>query len=302
VGKLGLGSVLLLIVCLSFVLGFCWQTNAQVEHSIETRGYTWSNSTIRVSIFPQENQSWWETSYLDAALHGVAQWNDAIQDFAYNYAEFSYLSQLRLVPTVVSEHVYGFDIYIGWIAECELEETIGLTRVIFKSSCTTVNSTVCLSAKAPSGHVMTEVDMQNIVVHELGHNFGLSHCSYSEDAMFTVVQYRETVKPLSTLDLYAVSKVFQWMSNSASFSSSDLCLEPSLLILPLNIFYEYLPIAEENLPVSVPQSFTEQAIEWLLRPEILAALLIAVILLLVMTIIVAWKRRRTLHSMQTVKT
>ena len=290
VGKLGLGSVLLLIVCLLFVSGVCWQTRAQVEHSIETRGYTWSNSIISVSILPQENQSWWEPYYLDAALRGVAQWNDAIQDFASNYTEFSYLSGLRLVPTVVSEHASGFDIYIDWIDECELETTIGLTRLIVTPSCTAVNSTVCLAAKAPSGHVMTQVDMQNIVVHELGHNFGLSHCSYSEDVMYAVVQYRETVKPLSTLDLYAVSENFFWLSNSAQDGSSGMCAEPSLFVLPSNISYTVLPITKENLPVAVPQSFTDQAIEFVLRPEFLVALLIALVLLLVMVMIVARKR------------
>ena len=90
-----------------------------------------------------------------------------------------------------------------------------------------LNNTVCLAAKAPSGHVMTEVDMQNIVVHELGHTFGLYHCSYSGDVMYSIVDYTATVKQLSSLDLYALSHNFEWMTNSSQFTSSSTCPQES---------------------------------------------------------------------------
>ena len=153
----------------------------------------------------------------------MVQWNNTIQEFASNYTDFLYLSRIRLVPTITHVAISGFDIYIGWIAECESETTIGQTQARVKSPCTLINSTVCLAGKAPSGHVMTEVDMQNIIVHELGHNFRLSHCNYSEDDMYSIVYYRETVKPLSSLDLYTLSQIFEWMSNSTQFSSSNMC-------------------------------------------------------------------------------
>ncbi|WNZ28385.1 MAG: matrixin family metalloprotease [Candidatus Bathyarchaeota archaeon] len=276
------------------VLDFCGQTNAQSEHTIEIRGNTWSDTTFRVAIIPQENQSWWEPTYLDAALHGVAQWNDAIKDFSSQYPEFGYLSRITLIPIVTTEAVSGFDIYIGWIAECEMESTIGQTRLLANKPCTIINSTVCLAAKAPSGHVMTEIDMQNIVVHELGHTFGLGHCSYSEDAMYAVVQYRETVKPLSTLDLYAVSQIFVWMNVSAQFSSSSQCPEQSTLSLPSNIAYSNFQIAEENLPTYYPKGFIEKALELFLRPEILIVLTIGVMLLLGATVLS--KKQESNHS------
>ena len=168
------------------------QTEAQEGYSIELRGYTWNHTTITVSILPRENESWWKPAYLNATLHGIAQWNDAIQQFVSDYPEYGYLSSVRLVPTISYENVSGFDIYIGWIAECESEATIGQSRTTITSPCITINNTVCLAAKAPSGHVMNEVDMQNIVVHELGHTFGLYHADYSGDAMYATVQYRET--------------------------------------------------------------------------------------------------------------
>lgn len=290
VRKLALTSVLLLILGLTLVVPISNQTEAQPEYSIEVMGHTWDHSTISASIFPRENESWWEPSYLNATLRGIAQWNDAIQEFASNHADFSYLSRVSLVPTITHELASGFDIYVGWIAECESEATIGQSRATVKSPCIITNNTVCLTAKAPSGHVMTGVDMQNIVVHELGHTLGLYHCSYSGDVMYSIVSYRETVKPLSSLDLYALSQNFEWLTNSTQFSSSDTCPQESSLTLPSSISYGHFPIAAENLPPSTPQNLIEYTVGLFIRPEILTTILIAVTLLVVAVIIV--KRRK----------
>ena len=284
----------MLILCLLFTPSFFQQTKAQQVHSIENRGQTWTDSMIQVCIVPQENQSWWKPQYLDAAVHGVAMWNDAVQEFSLNHPEFGYLSGLSLVPTVAPEPEPGFDVYVGWIAECELEETIGQTRLLVNGSCSIINSTVCLAAKAPSGHVMTQTDMQNIVVHELGHNLGLSHCSYSEDAMYAVVQYRETVKPLSTLDLFAVSQNFEWMRNSTQFNQFNSCPEQTTLSLPENISYSYFPIAKENMPALEPKGFTEQLSELFFSPEILVGLLAGAVLVFVVVLIVTRFRKKKL--------
>jgi predicted Zn-dependent protease len=294
VRKLALTSILLLVLGLTLLVSTSKQPEAQQEHSIEVTGYTWDHSTISVSILPRESESWWKPSYLDATLHGVAQWNDAIQKFAANHTEFLYLSAIRLVPTINYENVSGFDIYIGWIEECGSESTIGQSRATIRLSCLTINNTVCLTAKAPSGHVMTEADMQNIVVHELGHTFGLYHCSYSGDVMYSIVNYRATVKPLSSLDLYALSQSFKWMTNSSQFTSSSTCPQESSVTLPSSISYVHFPIAAENLPASTPQNLIEYTIELFQRPEILESILIAVTLLVVLVIIL--KSRKKLQS------
>lgn len=286
-----LGYVFLLILSSLFVPSFYSQTKAQPDHTIETRGQTWPYPMIRVCIITQENQSWWKPEYLDSALNGVAMWNDAIQEFSSKYSEFDNLSQLSLVPTVTNQLVSGFDIYMSWVAECEMEATIGQTKLFITGSCSVINSTVFLAAKAPSGHVMTEVDMQNIVVHELGHNFGLGHCSYSEDVMYKVVQYRNSVKPLSTLDLYGVFQSFDWMQYSPQFNLSSSCPEISALSLPSNISYDLLEIAKENTPMISPQGFTERLIELFWRPESIIVLAIGLLLIFVVAIFVKKSRK-----------
>ena len=288
--KLALAFILLLNIC-SILFFASFQIKAQIEYSIEVRSYTWDKTTISVSILPQENKSWWKPFYRDAVLHGITQWNDAINEFASNHTTFSYVSQVRLVPTISYENVSGFDVYIRWIAECGSEATIGQSRITAKSPCIATDGTVCLAAKAPSGHVMTEVDMQNIVVHELGHTLGLSHCNYSSDVMYPTVYYRDTVKPLSSLNLYAVSQIFEWIPNSSQSSYSIMCPEESVVTMPSSISYNYFQIATENLPVSQPQNLTEYVIGLFMRPETLTALLVLVTLIAATTIFLKRKKK-----------
>ncbi|PVX24304.1 MAG: hypothetical protein CW716_10320 [Candidatus Bathyarchaeum sp.] len=252
---------------------------AQTEYSIEIRGYTWDHSTITVRILPQQNMTWWKPEYLNASLQGISQWNDAMQEFAQNNPSFSFLSDVRFVPTISYEVVSGFNVYMGWIAECASEEVIGQTETTVKFPCHSMNSTVCLSAKAPSGHVMTEVDMQNIVVHELGHVIGLSHTNISRDVMYPTVYYQETVKPLSTLDMYGVAKLFELATTGA-------CPEEDLVIMPQSIGYSQLEIAPENVP---SQNLTEYAIRILSRPEVF---IIVVTLLIVVVAFLARQRKK----------
>jgi predicted Zn-dependent protease len=263
--------LLLLIIC-SITIIAPRKTEAQTEYSIEIQGYTWDKSTISICVLPQKNMSWWKPAYLDAALHGIAQWNNAIQEFASNNTDYSYLSSVQFVPSIKYENVSGFDVYMGWIAHCSSDSTIGKTQAAIESPCVVINATVCLTAKAPSGHVMTETDMQNIVVHELGHTLGLSHCNYTSDVMYPSVYYTETVKPLSSLNLYAVSQVFEWLKTQDT--SSITCPSGSVVTMPQNMSYGQFQIATANLPGS-PMNIAE----YFLQPEKLVTIAFALVLI-----------------------
>jgi len=280
---------MILVVCTSTAAYVFCQPTEQADPAIDVTGFAWNHTHVTVSIQPKENESWWRQSYLEAALNGVAQWNDAIQMFSRDYPEFSYLSSVRFVPSVTSENVSGFDVYIGWIPECGSEAIIGQSRAMLQAPCSIVNNSVCLAARAPSGHVMTGVDMQNLVVHELGHTLGIYHSNLQEDVMYRIVEYRDTVKPLSSLDLYSLAKKFEWFKKGEPLSSG-FCPEEATLTLPEIISYYHLPVAAENL---TQRSLSEYLIQLLLRPA--ALITVSVVAASIIAILVLRKRQRNTH-------
>ena len=244
--KCKLALAILLILSLTLMTGFCGQVQAQAQYSLDLQGITWNHSTISVLVVPQDGASWWKPSYLNATLRSIAEWNNAIQAFALNYSNFAYLSGLRMVPTVSRALNYSFDVYVSWTRALSASaDEIGLTTTTYGSSGIIINSTISLAAEDSRGDVLNEVDMQNVALHELGHSLGLGHSSYSGDVMYPRLTLNHAVEGLSTLDLFGVSTVFQWMSNSSSPSYSP---QQSSVTLPSSVQYLYLPISYGNLP------------------------------------------------------
>lgn len=283
----------LLILSLTFVASDFSEAEAQAQYSLDLLGITWNHSTISVLIIPQESEFWWEPSYLNATLRAIGEWNNAILDFAFNYSDFAYLSRFRMVPTIAHVLDSGFDIYITWIEEStEMGiEAIGYSEAVYKPPCIIINNTISLAAKIPDGYVLNEIDMQNVAIHELGHSLGLEHSNYPDDIMYPNYTSRETIHALSSLDIYAVSKVFEWMSKSPQFSPPNTCPQKSPVTLPSSIPYQYLSISYEDLPPLPPsQTPLDYILRFVLRPEFLIALLIPVTALIIL--VVARRRRK----------
>jgi hypothetical protein len=263
-------------------------------------------------LVPQYGASWWNPSYLNATLRAISEWNNAIADFASNYTDYAYLSSLRMVPTVSQALTYSFDVYVSWTrALNSTADEIGLTKTMYSSSGIIINSTISLAAEDLRGNILNEIDMQNVALHELGHSFGLGHSSYSADVMYPTSTLNHPVKALSTLDLYGISTVFQWMSNSSGPPQSP---QQSSVTLPLGIQYQYLPTSYGNLPSptlspssspTLPSTLSQTLSTWIqtaqtfgqalltyilqffLQAEILIPLLIAMSALLITEFLIA---------------
>ena len=245
---------ILLILSLTLMISLCGQAQAQAQYSLNLEGTTWNHSMISVLVVPQDGASWWKPSYLNATLRSIGEWNNAIQAFALNYSSFAYLSRLRMVPTVSHTLNYSFDVYVSWTgALSSSADEIGLTKTTYDLSGTIINSTISLAAEDSLGTVLNEVDMQNVALHELGHCLGLGHSNCSGDIMYPRLTLGQPVLGLSTLDLYGLSTVFQWMSNS---SNQPYGPHQSSVTLPSSIQYQYLPISYENLPPPTPPTST----------------------------------------------
>ena len=160
-----------------------------------------------------------------------------------------------MVPTVSRALNYSFDVSVSWTRALSASaDEIGLTTTTYGSSGIILNSTISLAAEDSRGDVLNEVDMQNVALHELGHSVGLGHSSYSGDAMYPRLALNHAVEGLSTLDLFGVSTVFQWMSNSSSPPYSP---QQSSVTLPSSVQYLYLPISYGTLqpPTLSPPPF-----------------------------------------------
>ena len=287
------------------VLSLCFSiftvavTQAETEYEVALQGSTWDHSVIDVLITPPSNVSWWNPSYLNATLHAISQWNEAIASFAGNYSDFAYLSRLRIAPQVSNSTESGFDSYVSWIEQFESNVTCeaGLTRTTIESPGIVTRNSVTISAHDCDGNVLSEADSQNVALHELGHVLGLGHANYTDDLMYFSYTLSSPVRAVSTLDLYGVGVVFRWMAVSLEFDQANMGSRIYSVTLPSEISYEYFPVSEKNLP---PQTVFVQfrnylwlSAEAIAKPEFWVFMVLLTVALVTVFAILRRVRRKT---------
>ncbi len=284
-----------------FLLFSVAETQGQQDYSLALEGSTWNHQTITVLVVPRYDQSWWNPGYLNSTLRAISQWNDAISYFATNRSEFMYLSRLVMTPQISNVTIDGFDAYISWIEQFGNETCeAGLTRTTFTSANVIANSTITFSALDCVGNVLSETDMQNVALHELGHCWGLGHANFSGDLMYYAYSLNSPVREISSLDVYGVGIVFRWMATSGIYDPVNRGSPIYSVSLPSNISYIDMPISENNIP---PQSTVDQIKSFLddlslviLQPEVLILLVLVVSAIVAYAVISRTRRTHSLYS------
>jgi predicted Zn-dependent protease len=299
-----LGSAMrrfLLILCItSLVLGGCFfsdssaQSQSQDKYSLKLQEFVWSHSTLNALVVTAENESWWDTAFLNTSLRAIGQWNEAIVAFAANYSDFSYLYNLRIQPTVSSTWQPGYDIYINWHESLFNKSTdeVGLSQISANYQNAITNCTVNLAVHTSHGVTLNEGDMQNVALHELGHSLGLGHSNYTGDLMYALYTMGSPAEDVSTLDVYGVATVFAWETNTSIFYPINNLVNQ--VILPASITYQFLPVSQIN---SRPQTLANNSVvqffvlifEILIHQEIYPFVLLFIV---VLVIIAVFPRRR----------
>jgi hypothetical protein len=296
-------SILVLILTLVFASCFISGSISQSmsptnQYSIALQGFVWDHTTLNALVVSSDNESWWNPSYVNICLRAVGQWNNAINAFASNYSDYSYMSNLRIQTTVSNVSLPGFDIYITW-TQMPLSNTsdeIGLSQIFPNAQSVIINSTIALATHAFHGQPLDNVDMQNVALHELGHSLGLGHSNDSTDVMYAIYSLGNSPKAVSTLDAYGVATLFAWQTNSIDFYPVSDWLKTNSVMLPANIAYAGLPVSPQN---ASPQTLIDNPVvqfliligEILIHPEILA-IIILIIAVMVIIVLVSGRRKR----------
>ena len=95
---------LLFFWIVSLVLGGCFLASAQFRAKVKIsilcsfKGLSGA-TTLNALVDTADNESWWDTTFLNTSLRAIGQWNEAITGFAANYSDFSSVSSLKIQPT-----------------------------------------------------------------------------------------------------------------------------------------------------------------------------------------------------------
>jgi predicted Zn-dependent protease len=287
-----------LVLTASFVSNSGVQGQSQDKYSLQLQGFVWNHSTLNALVVTADNESWWNPAYLNTSLRAIGQWNDAIAAFASNHSDFSYLSSLRIQPTVSNTSQPGFDIYVDW-TESPLSNTtdeVGLSQIFPNYENTIINCTTTLAAHTHHGDSLNEGDMQNVALHELGHSLGLGHSNNTGDLMYALYTTGSSAEAVSTLDVYGVATLFAWELNTTNFYPVNGWLKENSVILPSEIAYRGLPVSPENArPQTLANNPVVQTLilmfEILIHPEILAFVILFIVVLVIIALIPKRRKR-----------
>jgi hypothetical protein len=234
--------VTILMLSLAFSACVIGETGAQAEYTINIKNTRWDHSTIRILLIPQENEPWWNSTFVDLTVQAIDMWNNALTTFASKYPDFAYISNITLASVESTGTAQNFDVYVSWKEQISGGfEVAGTAQQYVNSSGIVKSCNITLAAKDMLGVPITDIAKQTVAVHEIGHALGLNHANYTDDVMYSQTSFDIAVRPISTLDVYGVAQVFGWRSFSSQFNSSSQKRGPDSVSLPSSgINYEYL--------------------------------------------------------------
>jgi len=291
-----LKMLFLLGILLLMTMWFNPASNAHAATGAEipTEGGTWTNPTITIVITPASNMPWFKASYTYDVNYAIARWAKSIIAYTDAYGSY-YLRKLSFVTCVsgVNETLCGTpDIKVQFIQSFGSQSAgLGLTsvRIQQSSGIFVAPTTTTLAAYDPTNTTqLTDTDMINIASHEFGHALGLNHATVSvtDDGTFELMflsygqavgNPRNSLEAPSTLDMYALANIYDWLSNPSGFSGTG----PSATVYSLPSGIAYTSVYPYSEQIQTLQNSISQLRLEILIVAVVAGLLLAVALALV---------------------
>lgn len=226
--------VLLLSVASTLsIVAFALNYRLAYAPSIGVNGTHWdftNRSELRVFLQTNSGSTGWTDSYLDDAYEAISDWETCIRSFVSRFG-FSYLEKINFdVSSREGARVEGYDILIAWIDHAE-GPALARTEILSDSTGATVRARILVSLFKPDGMPLSHAEIKALISEEIGHTLGLGHSDIKGDLMFGVIDSANVSHCHSTLDVYALAKIYEYLG-SGTFqplpSAARIRLDPGI--------------------------------------------------------------------------
>ncbi len=180
---------------------------------------------------------WFKASYTYDVNHAIGRWAKSIITYTDSYGSY-YLRKLNFTTCIsgVNDTLCGTpNIRVQFIQSFGSQSAgLGLTsvRIQQNSGIFVAPTTTTLAVYDPTNTTqLTDTDMINIASHEFGHALGLNHATLyvTGDGTFELMflsygqavgNPRNSLEAPSTLDMFAISNIYDWLTNPSGFGGA----------------------------------------------------------------------------------
>ncbi|GEM_PF-3513266 len=215
--------------------------------AIDILGLSWKKTALTVQVVQASFVP--SADYYTAVENAFSAWDQALASFGSQYG-YSYLSQFSFGVSIVSAASTGYDITVEFTsATAAPGGEIGEALISYVGgSILSVKITLYLYVSGVG--TLTPTDVYNIALHEIGHALGLNHAAQSAtsngpEVMYPYYNFPGYALSPSTLDAYALAKVYEWLSTGVYTT-----VTAQTIYLPTTIPYEEISVsAAPTVPV-----------------------------------------------------